>query len=638
MFAPLSCAVSPRCRTHLCCCPCCGRITQPTHTHQIHREAAATEAAQASSHAAAAAASSQNATAAASSHNATAAAAASDLIRFSLSRCARCAFPSLLPAASASDRTLPALLPSASSPLLWPLPRVLALQVALDADAAVAARTASYLAKLDEFRALSRSLPSSGSQQQQQQALHYQRSGGAQGHEESKSQEEASPPSSAASASHSAAAIASRVEQQLLHSRDQLLQCIEAKERWAATSGSSDAPVDAPGELTHPEFTATHLRILQLLCGSTSAAATAASAASSADDSPSLLPASLIDSISLFLSERRSILQEKQQVESAWRIVQSVLHVQADRAAVAQSHASSASATAAASASAASIAASSDLSALSVSVLLNVLHCRFQRAEYLLQLRVEAFQPLLTAVSELLLRVYDAMAASAQSRDDPAVPPPPASNAPVAVRAAWKSIVAHSAAIAHAAATPASYRSVDLAAVTIVELRSVCPSLLALAPSDLVACAELLQRLYCDVHSTIAMQPHNLEARRAALFPVASSAAAAPATSSRSPVLGSSYSPHHDPHASAVAASAASDGYEDDVSMSPPLAATPSAAQITPRPHRQNHHSARKAARMQQQQQQPQQRHAAAASTFSAIKFPNALYRAQHRQHPYVQR
>lgn len=604
-----SSARSPRCRTHLCCCQCCGRITQPTHTHLIHRtRAAATEGA-----------------AAASSNDATAASA--DPIRFSFSRCTHCAFPSLLPASSSSDRSLPPLLlPSASSPLLWPLPRVLAVQVILDCDAAVQARTTSYLAKLDEFRALSRSLPSSGSQQQQQQALHYQRAGGAQG-EESKSQEESSPPSSANSATQSAAAIASRVEQQLLHSRDQLLQCIEAKERWAAVSGTSDAPLDAPGELAHPEFTATHLRLLQLLCGSTAAPA---AAASTADDSSLLLPSALVDSISQFLSERRSILEEKQAVETSWRIVQSVLAVQADRASSAAAHAASAASAHAAAASTVASAASTDLSALSVSVLLNVLHCRFQRAEYLLQLRVEPFHRLLASVADLLLRVYDAMAAAMA----PAAPvvPPPAPSAPAAVHAAWKSIVDHSAAIAHAAATPLSWRSVDLAAVTVVEQRSVCPGMQHLAPSDLIACAESLQLLYCDVHATIALHPHNLEARKAALFPVAS-AAAAPAASSRSPVLSS----QHQLDSHAAAAAAADDGDEEDVSMSPPVAATPSAAQITPRPQK-TATSARKA-RMQQHHPHQQQRYAASTATSSgAIKFPNALYRAQHRPHPYVQR
>lgn len=212
---------------------------------------------------------------------------------------------------------------------MWPLPRVLALQVRIDADGAIAARTAAYLAKLDEFRTLSRALPSSGSQQQQHQQQQKSRdhrrgsdgaySGGAQ-LEESKQSQESSPPSSSSVNSVSSAVHASRVEQQLLHSRDELLQCVEARDKLAALASPSVAADDPLEPLTHREFTATHLRLLRVLSAPAKA------------DLPPLIPSGVLELVSRFLEERASILAEKRSLDAAWHLVQTALDMQAERA------------------------------------------------------------------------------------------------------------------------------------------------------------------------------------------------------------------------------------------------------------------------------------------------------------------
>ena len=239
-------AISPHRRAHLLACQCCGRMTRATHTHQLQPLPLAATAALAAEEIAAAAASASAAVVAAASLPAAAAeGAAPQPLVYSFARCSHRRYPNLLLPGRLGCPDFALLDGCGSSaaphPLVWPLPRVLALQVRIDADGAIAAHTAAYLAKLDEFRSLSCALPSSGSQQQQyqQQSRDHRRgsdgaySGGAQ-LEESKQSQESSPPSSSSVNSVSSAVHASRVEQQLLHSRDELLQCVEARDKLAA--------------------------------------------------------------------------------------------------------------------------------------------------------------------------------------------------------------------------------------------------------------------------------------------------------------------------------------------------------------------------------------------------------------------
>ena len=627
---------------------------------------------------AAGAASSSAAAAASSSSAAVAAVACSPtppLVSYSFARCAHCCYPTVLPPVHSCDVSLRRLLELHTSPLVWPLSRVLSLQLHLNAESAVNVRTAAYLTKLEEFRTISRTLPSSGSQQQQQQALHYQQhnqqqqhlqqqrrsggggSGGAQSEDGKSQHEECSPPSSSVS-STSSAAPASRVEQQLLHSRDQLLQCMEMRDRIEATAaaaaaaggcGATTAAEDDPltPVMRHPEFTPTHFRIMQMLLldeptHSAAAPLTASSSAAALSATP-LLSSTLLSLVARFLADRSSLLAERAQVEAAWRVLQTVRDVQAQQQQQQQQQPQQQPAPGV-----------PGLGSLTVDVLLNLFECRFQKQRLILELRTEPFQSLLLSkVAELMLRLYDALVLVLVAKEPPplpqrlahlatTLPPPPALTAPSAVHAAWRHTVQQARAVEHAQNTPASFRNMDLRALTQPQQRAVDPSLQRLSAADLRMCAECCRLLYCDVRTTIAMQPHVAvdapQARplRSPAHPAAVAgdapavvaivaAAAASAAAAAAPTTSSS--PHSDPLL-----------HDDDDSASilTPPAATPAAAQVTPRPKaahakKSNKHGQQHAHQHQQQQQRHQQPQ---TSSGSGGKFPNAVFRRE-RAHPY---
>lgn len=370
-------------------------MTSPTHTHQLRPMPIAVAAALAPEGTAAAAAAAAtscapaaagscvvNSSAAAADHTLASAAAAPQSLVYSFARCSHCRYPNLLFPGRPCSSDLALLDGSTSSaarhPLVWPLSRVLALQVRIDSDGAIAARTAAYLAKLDEFRTLSRALPSSGSQQQQQhpQSRDQRRgsggafSGGGAQLEESKQSQESSPSSSSSATSVSSAVHASRVEQQLLHSRDELLQCMEARDKLAALAFPSAAADDPLEPLTHQEFSATHLRLLRVLSAPTQA------------DLPPLIPAGVLGLAARFLEERSSILAERRSLDSAWHLVQTALDMQAERTLQLISLDDAAPAAAPAAAGAPSAATATELGTVAIDVLLNVFHCRFQKQEF----------------------------------------------------------------------------------------------------------------------------------------------------------------------------------------------------------------------------------------------------------------
>jgi hypothetical protein len=505
---------------------------------------------------------------------------------------------------------------------------VLSLQLQIDAEAAVAARTQQYLRKLEEFRAVSAARaqqPPSGSQQQQQ--LHHAHSplrlqrhaGGAQG-EESKCSEDNSPPLSGTSAS--SAAQAGLVEQQLLHSRDALLQCTEANDAFhdparAIALRAQPFPIHAP-------FTPSHAYMLRLLVST--------SASLSSSSLPAVLPSSLLDRIDVFLHERSSLLEEKRTVSSAWRVVQTFVGLQAQRKLVPATQADGI---------ATSTAGGSELAGLSVHVLINLFHCRFQRQQLLLELRLEDFQRLRDELREVLLLFFDALLLTDPATDSAACPSdalagltaPPA-GASAAELACWSEALMHTRAIAHATALPAAYRNVDVRTYTSMVTRR-RSALFSMPRDQLVQCAQLVQLLFFDVAQTIALtteldSPVEASATMHALLMQQQkrhhASAAQPAAAASSAAAGS-----HAAASSKPMVAAAYDGFvcslpeskDDPVSLSPPVPAssgTPAPAQVTPRSHPRSY----------QPQQQPQTPQAHSAGSGSGGKF-----RPQHRHHPY---
>jgi hypothetical protein len=386
---------------------------------------------------------------------------------------------------------------SAADVVSWPLSRVLSFQLQIDAEAAVAARTQQYLRKLEEFRAVSAARaqqPPSGSQQHQQ--LHHAHSplrlqrhaGGAQG-EESKCSEDNSPPLSGTSAS--SAAQAALVEQQLLHSRDALLQCTEANDAFhdparAAALRVQPSPIHAP-------FTPSHAHMLRLLVSSSS---------SSSSSLPAIFPYSLLYRIDVFLRERSSLLEEKRTVSSAWRVVQTFVDLQAQRKLVPATQADG---------TAISGAGGSELAGLSVHVLINLFHCRFQRQQLLFELRLEEFQRLRDELREVLLLFFDALLLTDDAPDSAAcrsdalagLTAPPA-GASAAELACWREALMHTRALAHATALPASYRNADVRtyASMVTRRRS---ALFSLPRDQLMQCAQLVQLLFFDLVQTITL-------------------------------------------------------------------------------------------------------------------------------------
>jgi len=609
----------PRCRINLVRCPCCAGICCASQVHQILPVGADVAAASAAAVAAAS-------TAAASVMPV--ASASPSAASYSFSLCRSCQFPVVLPPRSWEQPSLPALLSSALTGasafdvLRWPLSRVLALQLQLDAEAAVAARTQRYLKKLEEFRAVSAARaqqPPSGSQQQHSHSPPRRLPGGAQG-EESKGSEDNSPPLSGASMS--SAAYATRVEQLLLHFRDELLQCTDAHD--ALQDPTRAESVTAQPFPIHPPFTSTHARLLRCIASEMGISAAV----------PAAVPPSLDALIERFLRERTSILDEKCAVAAAWRTVQTMADLQAQR--------SGGQAVAVTSA-AGQVADCAELAGLSLRVLLNIFHCRFQREQLLLELRLEELQQLRHELRELLLRLFDALVLQVSSRDHgndfvgttgdhplAGMCAPPADATP-AEHTRWQRAMDQVRALEYAAECPSSYRAGDgRAQGQQVLQRTISGSLAGLGRDELVQLAQLVQHLFFDVAQALAL-PTRMDAP---LLP------SAPLRALQQQQLQQQAQQHQEsrvdstgvPLGGAAASSSklvgdafacSAESKEEHVSMSPPApaSATPAAGQVTPR-------SVARAAST---------RHARSfqAPPPSAQSGSGGKFRPQHRHHPY---
>lgn len=248
----------------------------------------------------------------------------------------------------------------------------------------------------------------------------------------------------------------------------------------------------------------------------------------------------------------------------------------------------------------------------------------------LLQLRLEPFQQLLSELGDLLLRLHDATAlhAAASTATDSAPLPllanlrPPSADALASVHQVWRDTLAQGRALERLEHTPPSLRHADLRASTILVewRRQGCEdATAAMSRVDLDLCSEYCRALYCDLVASMALPlRQRLEASPALVAQLqlqkqeAAQANQAAESSLRLSQLGD-------------------DGGREEVSMTPPAGATPAPAQVTPQPalrassarkHRSHHHQ-------QQQQQQ---------ASGSGGKFPNAVFRAHHRHHPYQPR
>lgn len=362
---------SPRCSVHLLPCECCGGVTRYSRSHAL----------------------------------ASGSAASGSGWSFDLAQCASCQFPSPLPSVTASRPCIRSAL-RLSSLFPWSRGRAWRFQLRLDAGAYVSRATQLYLARLDEFRALSARAGVDGSVTHSPSASQSSARGmgGAQG-EESKSQESLlvppSPPTGTPTPTHAPApqaTDAAAVEQQLLHAREQLLQCQTLRE--PLESGEEDGADAEDDEDTwrfdehplHDEFTATHLRIMETLgCVAPSHASDTSGTASATESvapvgGVSVPPVTLGRLVRRFLDERDSILAGQAQVADAWRLLKSVagsqVAVDNDQPGVTRSSSASGPAAAASSSGPAPAADASDhLATTTIKVLTNIFRMRFRREE-----------------------------------------------------------------------------------------------------------------------------------------------------------------------------------------------------------------------------------------------------------------
>jgi len=217
-----------------------------------------------------------------------------------------------------------------ATPFFHSIERVHRLQLSIDADGYISQRTTAYLQKLDEFKMISARQRERGMQHSSQASngsasasAAHSRLAGAQV-EESKSQE-SSPSPNPQICAEDVAAEASKVEQELLQCRAQLLQCMEMKDEIERETANG---IHALEELEKAElrsragsFTDTHFRILLTLCPPANADQHSSPCAS---PPPLSLTSSLCTIIDRFLFERSTLRKEKQALLNAYRRVHTI--------------------------------------------------------------------------------------------------------------------------------------------------------------------------------------------------------------------------------------------------------------------------------------------------------------------------